>query len=68
MSQAHFRVLRTLTISCAGPSLAGSIAQVSAVQCGPYDYSRSGNPTRAQLEAHMADLEVLSLVTMRTVL
>jgi len=32
--------------------------QVSAVQCGPYDYTRSGNPTRAQLEAHMADLEV----------
>ena len=33
-------------------------AQVSAVECGPYDYSRSGNPTRAQLEAHMAELEV----------
>ena len=36
------------------------VAQVSAVQCGPYDYTRSGNPTRAQLEAHMADLEVPS--------
>lgn len=36
--------------------------QVSAVECGPYDYSRSGNPTRAQLEAHMADLEVPYLV------
>ena len=36
--------------------------QVSAVECGPYDYSRSGNPTRAQLEAHMADLEVPCLV------
>ena len=33
--------------------------QVSAVQCGPYDYTRSGNPTRDQLEAQMADLEVL---------
>ena len=41
--------------------LADSVAQVSAVQCGPYDYTRSGNPTRAQLEAHMADLEVRSL-------
>ena len=35
-------------------------AQVSAVECGPYDYTRSGNPTRAQLEAHMADLEARS--------
>ena len=34
--------------------------QVSAVQCGPYDYTRSGNPTRDQLEAQMADLEVNS--------
>jgi cystathionine beta-lyase len=32
--------------------------QVSAVQCGPYDYTRSGNPTRDQLEAHIAELEV----------
>ena len=32
--------------------------QVSAVQCGPYDYTRSGNPTRDQLEAQMAELEV----------
>ena len=32
--------------------------QVSAVQCGPYDYTRSGNPTRDQLAAHIADLEV----------
>ncbi len=31
--------------------------QVSAVECGPYDYSRSGNPTRTQLEAHVAQLE-----------
>lgn len=31
--------------------------QVSAVECGPYDYTRSGNPTRAQLEAHIAHLE-----------
>ncbi|CAL8468529.1 g8069 [Coccomyxa elongata] len=31
--------------------------QVSAVECGPYDYSRSGNPTRTQLEAHIAHLE-----------
>ena len=39
------------------PDLAPNDVQVSAVECGPYDYSRSGNPTRAQLEAHMADLE-----------
>jgi hypothetical protein len=32
--------------------------QISAVECGPYDYTRSGNPTRDQLEAHMAALEV----------
>ena len=32
--------------------------QLSAVECGEYDYSRSGNPTRAQLEAQMAALEV----------
>lgn len=31
--------------------------QLSAVDCGEYDYSRSGNPTRAQLEAQMAALE-----------
>lgn len=33
--------------------------QISAVECGPYDYTRSGNPTRDQLEAQMAGLEVL---------
>lgn len=27
------------------------------MECGPYDYSRSGNPTRTQLEAHIAQLE-----------
>ncbi|ORY84390.1 cystathionine beta-lyase-like protein [Protomyces lactucae-debilis] len=27
--------------------------QVSATQMGDYDYTRSGNPTRTQLEAHM---------------
>ena len=32
--------------------------QRSAVECGPYDYTRSGNPTRTQLEAQMADVEV----------
>lgn len=31
--------------------------QLSAVDCGEYDYSRSGNPTRSQLEAQMAALE-----------
>jgi cystathionine beta-lyase/cystathionine gamma-synthase len=32
--------------------------QLSAVEFGEYDYSRSGNPTRTQLEAQMAELEV----------
>ena len=41
--------------------------QESAVACGPYDYSRSGNPTRAQLEAQMADLEVLRLAPCKLV-
>lgn len=31
--------------------------QVSATECGPYDYTRSGNPTRAELEVQLADLE-----------
>ncbi|KAK9829409.1 hypothetical protein WJX72_005673 [[Myrmecia] bisecta] len=31
--------------------------QPSATANGPYDYTRSGNPTRALLEAQMADLE-----------
>lgn len=35
--------------------------QRSAVECGPYDYTRSGNPTRTQLESHMADIEVCRL-------
>lgn len=35
--------------------------QVSAVECGPYDYTRSGNPTRSQLEDQMAEVEVRAL-------
>ena len=35
--------------------------QQSATECGPYDYSRSGNPTRDQLQAHVAELEVSCL-------
>jgi cysteine-S-conjugate beta-lyase len=34
-----------------------SFAQESAVASGPYDYTRSGNPTRAALESHVASLE-----------
>jgi cystathionine beta-lyase len=30
--------------------------QVSATQMGDYDYTRSGNPTRTQLEAHMCKI------------
>lgn len=32
--------------------------QPSATENGPYDYTRSGNPTRTLLETQMADLEV----------
>lgn len=31
--------------------------QISATECGPYDYTRSGNPTRTALEAQIAELE-----------
>jgi cystathionine beta-lyase len=34
-----------------------TFAQPSALEFGRYDYSRSGNPTRAALEAHLARLE-----------
>lgn len=34
-----------------------TFAQESALECGPYDYSRSGNPTRAVLESQLARLE-----------
>jgi cysteine-S-conjugate beta-lyase len=34
-----------------------TFAQPSAVDMGPYDYTRSGNPTRAHLEHQMALLE-----------
>lgn len=35
-----------------------TFGQPSATTNGPYDYTRSGNPTRTQLEMQMADLEV----------
>ncbi len=34
-----------------------TFAQPGALACGPYDYSRSGNPTRAVLEEQLARLE-----------
>jgi cystathionine beta-lyase len=34
-----------------------SFAQESVLASGPYDYTRSGNPTRAALESHVARLE-----------
>jgi len=34
-----------------------TFAQPSAAELGPYDYTRSGNPTRAVLESVLADLE-----------
>lgn len=34
-----------------------TFGQPSATTNGPYDYTRSGNPTRTQLETQMADLE-----------
>ena len=46
--------------SAASPPLyqTATFRQRSAVECGPYDYTRSGNPTRTQLEAQLADIEV----------
>ena len=37
--------------------MASTFHQDDPEQPGPYDYSRSGNPTRAALEASLADLE-----------
>ena len=37
--------------------VASTFVQPSAGEWGTYDYSRSGNPTRANLEATMASLE-----------
>lgn len=34
-----------------------TFAQASATDCGPYDYTRSGNPTRRALEVALAELE-----------
>ena len=34
-----------------------TFGQPTAVDMGPYDYTRSGNPTRAQLESQIAALE-----------
>lgn len=31
--------------------------QPSATELGPYDYTRSGNPTRTMLEDHIAEIE-----------
>lgn len=31
--------------------------QPTATDCGPYDYTRSGNPTRTELESQLADVE-----------
>jgi len=35
-----------------------TFGQPGATSGGPYDYTRSGNPTRTQLESHIAELEV----------
>jgi cystathionine beta-lyase/cystathionine gamma-synthase len=35
-----------------------TFGQPGATEGGPYDYTRSGNPTRTQLESQMAELEV----------
>jgi Cys/Met metabolism PLP-dependent enzyme len=37
-----------------------TFGQPGATEGGPYDYTRSGNPTRTQLESQMAELEVCS--------
>ena len=51
--------LMSLDQQCEQPAvMQATFTQPSATTNGPYDYTRSGNPTRAQLEAQMADLEV----------
>ncbi len=38
-----------------------TFGQPGATEGGPYDYTRSGNPTRTQLESQIAELEVRCL-------
>ncbi len=46
--------------SAAAPNVyqTSTFAQPSSTTFGDFDYSRSGNPTRTQLEEQMADIEV----------
>ena len=61
--EARIDRLVEATIARLGERVAPEVMQATFTQPlattnGPYDYTRSGNPTRAQLEAQMADLEV----------
>lgn len=48
--------------SCPPLYQTATFGQPSAVEGGPYDYTRSGNPTRTALEEQMAALEARALV------
>lgn len=39
------------------PTQTATFGQPSATECGPYDYTRTSNPTRAQLESQFAAAE-----------
>jgi cystathionine beta-lyase len=56
---AHAKTSTTDPYGASSPPLyqTATFAQPSATENGPYDYTRSGNPTRTQLEEQMAVLE-----------
>jgi hypothetical protein len=56
---AHAKTSVTDPYGASAPPLyqTATFAQPSATENGPYDYTRSGNPTRTQLEEQMANLE-----------
>ena len=60
MEAAPFQLnldLLSLSISILNSPQTATFGQPTAVDMGPYDYTRSGNPTRAQLESQIAALE-----------
>jgi cystathionine beta-lyase/cystathionine gamma-synthase len=60
-SMVHVTLKEGKTSSCLTarvPTQAATFGQPSATVGGPYDYTRSGNPTRTLLEEQIAQLEV----------
>jgi cystathionine beta-lyase len=64
VSDGNAKLLHLNSTSSLSPSLAvlktlktATFGQPTSVDMGPYDYTRSGNPTRAQLESQIAALE-----------